>query len=143
MNGKASKGRVLDILAFRKTIFSHVPKREHYPTHIDTRGNDVMNMMVFGGVKYGHHLGHSTETERAARYELAKEDGQLKFAKVHIVVVSFGSGCISVRILNVGFLGYCCARLTPFSLIISFQSDQIAVQRRFRMTHSIACPPNC
>lgn len=79
---------LIEILAFRKAIFSHIPNREHYPTHIYTHGNDVMNLMAFGNVKYGHHLGHETETEWASRYELAEEDGQLKIAKAHIVVVS-------------------------------------------------------
>ena len=51
--------------------------------------------MAFGGVKYDHHLGHSTETEWAARYTFAEEDGQLKFKKVHIVVVGHRTRCVS------------------------------------------------
>ena len=102
-----------EILKYRNAIFSHVPKRDHHPHDIFTHGTDQKNLMAFGGVKYDHHLGHSTETKWAARYTLAEEDGQLKFKKVHIVVVGPRTRCISMisRGLNSMTVGYCCSRL--------------------------------
>lgn len=73
----------------RRGLWSHVPERDHTPLQIFTHGHDQLQLMARGYVKYGHHMGHATETEWACYYQLEKDDkGELKMKKVHIIVVS-------------------------------------------------------
>ena len=44
--------------------------------------------MIHGDVSYKHHHGHETAADWAAVVKLANEDGHLKMAKYHIIVVS-------------------------------------------------------
>ena len=69
-------------------MFAHIPDRDHYPIQIYTHGHDQMQLMARGKVEYRHHAGHETDSEWAAYYELIEEDGQIKFKKIHIIVVS-------------------------------------------------------
>jgi len=45
-------------------------------------------MMVHDVVSYKHHAGHETGGDWAAVVALAKEGGEVKMARYHIIVVS-------------------------------------------------------
>jgi len=47
-----------------------------------------MYMMVHEVVSYKHHAGHETGGDWAAVVALAKEGGEVKMARYHIIVVS-------------------------------------------------------
>ena len=69
----------------RKALFAHIPDRDHDPIQIYTHGDDEMDLMVQGDVKYRHHYGHETDTEWAARYRLVRVEGQVRFSSVSIL----------------------------------------------------------
>jgi len=69
-------------------LWSHIPERAHEPISIYTHGADQMHIMIHGVVSYKHHAGHETGADWAAVVALAKEGGEVKMAKYHIIVVS-------------------------------------------------------
>lgn len=76
----------------RRAFWAHIPKRDHYPIQIYTHGHDQIQLMRRGKTQYKHHLGHETETEWAAYYELVRDqEGHLRFKKIHIIAVSLSS----------------------------------------------------
>lgn len=73
----------------RRGLWSHIPTRDHTPHQIYTHGSDQLQLMARGHIKYKHHMGHEKDTEWAAYYDLKKdENGDVKFQKIHIIVVS-------------------------------------------------------
>lgn len=80
-----------EIIEFRKAIWAHVPKRDHYPYAVHTHGHNQVNFIAHGYVAYKHHAGHETATEWAASYELVEDKdtkGEIRMKKYHIIVVS-------------------------------------------------------
>jgi hypothetical protein len=47
-----------------------------------------MHLIGLGTVEYKHHHGHETGSDWAAKYDLVKVGGQVKFKHVQIIVVS-------------------------------------------------------
>lgn len=44
--------------------------------------------MILGDVSYSHHAGHETGADWAAKMKLEKQEGEVKVAYYHIIVVS-------------------------------------------------------
>ena len=90
-------------------MFSHIPDRDHVPLQIYTHGHDQLQLMTRGKVTYKHHFGDDTEAEWAAYYELLQKGAELKFKKIHIIVVSLLVGLCHLSLLLTIF----CRTLRP------------------------------
>ena len=53
-----------------------------------------MHLMGLGTVGYKHHHGHETGSDWAAKYDLIKVGGQVKFKHVQIIMVSIIALCV-------------------------------------------------
>ncbi|CAF9939839.1 hypothetical protein IMSHALPRED_001650 [Imshaugia aleurites] len=87
MNDKKAKG-TQQIRDLRRAIWAHVPGRSHSPIQIYTHGDDETDLMILGDVSYSHHAGHETGADWAAKMKLEKQEGEVKVAYYHIIVVS-------------------------------------------------------
>ena len=77
-----------EIVAMRKALFAHIPHRHHRILRYYTFDEDNMHLLGHGTVDYKHHHGHETGSDWAAKYDLVKVDGKIKFKHVQIIVVS-------------------------------------------------------
>ncbi|ROW16511.1 hypothetical protein VPNG_02794 [Cytospora leucostoma] len=75
-----------EILALRKALFAYIPRRDHTAVKLFTFGGDQTQIMVLGRVAYGHHAGHETSGDWAAKTVLTRVGGEVKFLEVNIIM---------------------------------------------------------
>ncbi|KUI73357.1 hypothetical protein VM1G_08716 [Cytospora mali] len=82
---KRAEGRDA-ILSLRKALFAYIPRRDHTAVKFFTYGQDQTQIMVLGRVEYGHHAGHETSGDWAAKLVLTRVRGEFKFREVNIIM---------------------------------------------------------
>jgi len=76
-------------LAFRESLFSNIPYRDHPVVKVYSFGSNDLELLALGEVDYKFKDGTVHKDNWAGRYTIVKDDaGELKFKHVEIIIVS-------------------------------------------------------